>query len=60
VAVAQGSHKNAADGVKIAFPIRIPIIEALRPIDDERILEKGGGRLIIEKGSVEQVNLMVG
>jgi hypothetical protein len=50
--VAQHSHKDAANAIKIAFAVLVPIIETVGLVDDQRLFEKFGHLPVIEEGAL--------
>ena len=54
MAVAQHGDEDAADAVEIAFAVRVPVVEPLRPVDDQRQVEEVGRLAIVQEGVVQQ------
>src|SRR5947209_719211 len=57
MAMPETRHKNPADGVEVALAFNVPVVHAVGFVDDQRLIEKFGGLLIIDVGVFEKVDL---
>src|SRR5260370_36064545 len=55
--MAEAHHENSADGVEVALAFDVPIVQAVGFIDDQRLIQKFSGLLIINVGVFEKVDL---
>jgi hypothetical protein len=52
--VTEDGDEDAADCIEVALSFDIPVVEAAGPVDDERILEELGSRVVIDESTVEE------
>src|SRR5206468_7141504 len=57
MAMAEAHHENSADGVEVALALDVPVVQAVGFVDDQRLIEKFGGLLIVNVGVFEKVDL---